>query len=331
MGGNIKIIGWQGDPLYKEITCPALESEPFDKVIERGRIYNLRLNEIATHLRQTLRRTLTCLAKDAHLVVQQLALDNATISFDAPTPTGTSTINFGSGWKLKNYAQPPGSDPIYQQINAVYEREIAVAFNVGLPAGLTMTGANGVGTIDYDGTNLLTFNSGRDDTGAGWDFEIYEAGGLGTPPRYGADAFGVSVSQSRAAGSYYGINILHNGIVVVTVEASPFDVGAEWMWVPTTDGGSVPRVVSTFGTKADADAAAAALNAENTDSLIRYVVRDVSYFGLGASFSYGITVEQFGIFTNNRAPMPRVQWVKTGNVIEFKLYDNVTVWKWDVS
>ena len=156
--GDLVLIGWDGSPLYKEVTAPTVAYEP------------LKRNESGDSVKKTVNRILHCRKKDVQTVLQGIIPTNATISYDSPdNGGGTTTVSYGSGWQLKQYGEAASAlGNYYAEINLTYEKTGVTAFELGLPTGLTMNGAAGIGYIKYLGNVLFEFDSAGDDLGNMW-------------------------------------------------------------------------------------------------------------------------------------------------------------------
>jgi len=211
----MKVLGWSGGSgSYKEVKAPQVSVK-----IAGADATGLTLKKVLT-------RTLLCPSANTAAVVQSLQTANVTIS--APVPDGaggTSTVSFGGGWSLVDYAESPVSK-FFSELRVQYEKETTSIFDLGLPAGLSMTGENGVGTVSYNGTTLLTFNSGAEESGAGWQLEhipAFTSGGVFTD-RIAPSAPSTAYDTRQ---SFSGIRITYNRAEVLRFLPHPSDFGTE--------------------------------------------------------------------------------------------------------
>lgn len=360
--GDIQMRGWQGSPAYKEIRAPVVEYEPIEPTPpQRGRASPVQFQEINL-IRKVCRRTLHCLKKDVASVISSLGVDNVTISYDCPTTTGTSTVSYGGGWRLKSWAEPQSATNVYAEVNAVYEKTSVPAFDLGLPAKLTMTVTSGVGTIAYDGTALMTFNTGQTDNGLGWGFDPFVAWTVSRwwPPS------SPGLPQAPPPVAIYGISVTCNGYPVTTVIPKYEDFSLTQKWVESA-------VVASFREGFPKVSFASAGTFDDPESLgIWTIVRDEEYIEKAQKFvdeanskvadedtRYGLKGGDVWIYTYtdgygrsysvpckfldavkykkgyyiHGTPAPKLRWDTTSTAGHYKLkwYDNVTIWDWKVT
>jgi hypothetical protein len=166
---TIKIIGWKGNPLFKEYPAK-IEREP----VRGGTVIINGVPQRAPQgfIRSKLVRTLHCMTKDVQTVLQSLPKDNATISVDAIGADGTpSSVSYGTGWTLLNVDETSlGSPNVFSQLVINYTKEEDGGLLFTLPEGLTLVCENGVCTLAWLGETLEVWDSGYTDCGPGFEF-----------------------------------------------------------------------------------------------------------------------------------------------------------------
>ena len=157
--GDLIIIGWDGTPLYKEVTAPAVAYEPSKAA-----------NKDYT-VKKTLNRILNCRKVDVQEVIAGLTFDNVSIDYDSPNNGGGYTnIDYGAGWTLKTFGEAASSlGNYFAELNLRYEKSEVTKFYAGLPTGITMGGSGGIGFIKYLGNVLYEFDSQFQENGSGWN------------------------------------------------------------------------------------------------------------------------------------------------------------------
>ena len=205
--GDLIVLGWNGSPAYKEVVAPSVSYEP---------VYN---DETFIKLTKKLTRKLDCRTKDVQTIIATLSVLNNDISFDAPTSGGgTTTISYGSGWKMTSYSEAPSGNNYFSEINISYEKEIVSAFDVDIPAGLTMINDGGIGYIKYLTHTLFQFNPGVVDNGKGWQTDMFlEISDNHFIENSRLAPTGVVNSSRRINNNFDGVDVRFNGVLVKKV------------------------------------------------------------------------------------------------------------------
>jgi len=289
--GDLKIVGWFGDggDQYKAIEAPSVEYVPttvngiksIKKALDVGYV-------VPTYLKQT--------------VIQGLQVDNVSVSVDAPNDkSGTmAAISYGGGWTLVRLSTPQ-FDEANSRLNIHYEKEITIEFEIGLPTGLTMTGALGVGYIKYLGNTLLEFDTGDTNGSNEWGHSPFASFVNTTYKQYGSSSEKGSLTEHIAVyNDVMSCAITFNGKTLKKITTSLEDYRA------------LDLVVSTF----------------YNNHFTSYIVRDEDGNITSSGTSSTTTVDYEYVDLNGI--YKGLRWNKTGNVITLKFWE-ITLFEWDVT
>lgn len=164
MSGEQKILGWFGDDgnQYKLIGQPSLNYEP---TITNG----------TNTTKMTLDVSYKCPTYLKESVIKGFEVDDVTITASAVNTKagGTTSVDYGSGWRLTRLQSPP-LDEAFSQINIHYEKEASALTDFGSTGGLEFQSDGQIGRIKYDGSILLEFDSGMTFK-RGWEITLADS------------------------------------------------------------------------------------------------------------------------------------------------------------
>ena len=278
--GNFRIIGWQGYPdLYKEVKAPSVEYTPVSADTDERLQTRAGITPPVQRIRQRLTRTLRCMKKDAPWVVRTLGLNDVSITYMAPTPTGETPVSYGDGWRLVNIAEPPTNDNVYADVTAVYEKTSPYAFEFGVPPFLWFVGDGSVGRIQWGApgqtmTDLVVFDSEMPATGEGWNFETFPVMKLLRRQEFfgpHSDITGQWVTPEWT--EVMGVSITYNKMPVNVVEPSTESLHANGYIryeAPRTPGAGVGLIYGPYDSQAVAEQDAARMRDEQGPGLVTF-------------------------------------------------------------
>lgn len=154
--GDTLFIGWTGtSPAYKELE-PGISYEPSGD---------------RTTIAKRLTRRIICFASTKDAVIQSLTMDNASITSVYVDANGAlASKDCGGGWDLLTMDDAKYAVG-FSVISLVYRKVVPRMFEMGLPAGVTVTQSAGVITIKYNNAILEQFDSGTGSSGKGLEIK----------------------------------------------------------------------------------------------------------------------------------------------------------------
>ena len=170
---NVKIIGWSGNPLFKEFP-PRIERQLATKTeFIRSPFGNIRGASFGRIVVEKLARTIICMTKDVQIVLQQLPAENASINVIATDSNGQPvSVGYGDGWDLKSLDETSlGAPNVFSRLVVNYVRTINLGLLFSLPQGLSISCQSGVATLSWKGNPLEVWDNGTGECGSGFRFE----------------------------------------------------------------------------------------------------------------------------------------------------------------